>query len=318
MGKMKLNYESREKLRSEVSAYLAGSGLPNGKRIKLDKETLENLLFEEIVINPTKKVVVKLPVFSGDCLQYIDLSEVSFEDVSWGLLGKNDSDYFGVLSTLVLENGADRSAIARINNLREVVQNRKGEDRYAVKYTFTNAGIDFSKSFEAKHGNCVNISSCFFYGRDDENIMPNSVDRVVKLNIADSSVDIAIPKSIKLTAVNSDLHYISLLSRRIDAYDYIQGSHEALGGCNLDGTGISIELVVGKFKQAKQAKQLLVKLRFAYKNKWRGCYINNKLDCSQRESAAIKDERRQEYDVYESDYIKRVLGIIEEQTNNTK
>lgn len=323
MGKMKLNYKGRENLRSAVRTYIASQDCDLfGKKIKLDKETIESLLFEEVVINPIKGIKVKLPVFSGNCLQCIDLSEVSFEDVSWGLLGENDSDYFGILSTLCLENGADKKAIARIGELRRAQIAKKGQAKYGVEYTYTNAVIDLSKSFEAKRGNCVNISSCFFAHND--NMVPNSLDHVAKLNIADSNVSMPIPKNIILTAVDSDLNGTDLSTKIIDGYDYIaygygiikendKARHDALGGCNIRETGISIELVPGKFKQAEQSDKLLAKLCFVYSNQWRGCYVNNKLDRSQKESAIRREELKNAYDDYEKTYIEGILDTIKKQ-----
>lgn len=47
---------------------------------------LEDLLFEIITLNKEKGIKIKLPIWSGDFLKKIDLSEIDFTDVSWNSL----------------------------------------------------------------------------------------------------------------------------------------------------------------------------------------------------------------------------------------
>ena len=123
---MKLNYEGRQKLRKEVEARL--SLVPEGERIKLPKEILEQLLFEVDTVNlepPLETYKVKYLVWSGEFLRKVDLSEVSFDDVSW-FVGRGEG------------YGDDK-------------QKHKGYYQYGVKkinLSGTNAKIDLLKSVE--------------------------------------------------------------------------------------------------------------------------------------------------------------------------
>lgn len=317
MENFKLNYESRNKLRNEVYAYLSNETNQKklrGKKCKLPKEALEALLFEEVVINPSRGIIVKLPFFSGSFLRFLDLSEVSFEDVSWGLLSNYDSDFFGVLKKM-LALGVTDEAKGQIDKIRKDLHGGK------VEYLGTNAVIDLSKSFEAKHGKCINISCCCF---DGENIAPNSFNNASKMNITRSEITghMRIPENIELTAVRSDLKSLDLSSRKIDGYDFIHEDHRALGWCDLRNTGISIELVPGKFhqmyKDEESAKELRKGLKQAYEVYWQGCFCNGKRVSTYDERSARKSDINRAYRTYEQERINDVLDVIKETAKNKR
>ena len=349
MEKFKLNYESRKKLREDVSQEIKSKfeqkRIRQDAKIKLDKDVLETILFEEVLINPSLGIVVKLPVCSGLFLRGVDLSEVSFEDVSWGLLGKYGNDYFGILHTLLLAPGADKKAGERIEKLRESFGD------YLVNFSNTNATIDLSKSFEAKYGACVNISSCVL---SSVNIITNNFDHINRLNIFNSFVEMPIPSSIELTAYDSNLDDIDLSGRTIDGYDYLYGSPAALAHCSLQNTHISIKLVPGKFNmlgaesydfmvnvppllqiwdvfsdkektqkttesdQANEKKKIRTALRNVVYWKWEGCYLNGKLNISIPEKKEKRDIMKAEYEKEAQAYTKGILCSIKEQTKRKK
>ena len=122
-----------EKYREHVIERVEAN-VPLGKKIHLDKELLEALLFDTI----TRKdgVVVKIPVWSGSFLEKIDLSEVSFEDVSWGLLTDPKQD------------GWDEDTFNYILALSERLCKRP---QPVYGFGHTNAHIDFNTSYEAKY-----------------------------------------------------------------------------------------------------------------------------------------------------------------------
>lgn len=90
---------------------------PEGERIHIQKEILEQLLFGTVIMDtPTGQVLVKYIVWSGDFLSKIDLSEISFDDVLWDINVEDDDNYYS-------EN-----------------------EIYEINLSNTNAHIDFSKS----------------------------------------------------------------------------------------------------------------------------------------------------------------------------
>jgi len=80
----KLNMKERYFYRKEFETLLKTEF--KDQKVRISKDLLEQLLFEEIVLNKEKNIVIKLPIWSGDFLQNIDLSNVDFSNVSWTAL----------------------------------------------------------------------------------------------------------------------------------------------------------------------------------------------------------------------------------------
>lgn len=128
---------SKTKFREDIDIELSKLDAFNereDRRIKLDKDTLDRLLFDYYVDKDGK--IFKRVGFFSDNLDKLDLSEVSFEDVSF-----NGDNY-------------------------EFPGN---SDSYQVSFQFTNAVIDFSKSYEYKRDKKVIVSRFNFTGTDLSN-----------------------------------------------------------------------------------------------------------------------------------------------------
>ena len=94
-GKFELSLKQRYELRKMLEKEL--ENVPEGKRKKLPKSYLEQLLFETNVSIISNEVLeqygidiqsfksAKFPVWTGDFLSKLDLSEVSFDNVVWDL-----------------------------------------------------------------------------------------------------------------------------------------------------------------------------------------------------------------------------------------
>lgn len=139
---MGLNIYQRDKLRKSIEEILKHS--PNTKKVSIKKEVLEQLLFEEVVLNEKENIVIKLPVWSGEFLEKIDLSEVDFTNVSWGglyYLEKNNDildeedilEYYNALK----ENDSvgKEILIADINYFKE--SNLYGQRNNFIDYLFS-------------------------------------------------------------------------------------------------------------------------------------------------------------------------------------
>ncbi len=77
---MELNIESKKELRKRVLELL--EQVPEGTKIKLDSETLDELIFDKKT-SPDSNVVVKFPKFTGYFLRKLDLSELSLDGTYW-------------------------------------------------------------------------------------------------------------------------------------------------------------------------------------------------------------------------------------------
>ena len=64
---MKLSNKSKDELREKIAEQL--KEVPKGQRVQLDKDLLEDLLFEIITLNKEKGIKIKLPIWSGDFLK---------------------------------------------------------------------------------------------------------------------------------------------------------------------------------------------------------------------------------------------------------
>ena len=115
---MKINYQTREELRRMVEAKL--KNVPEGTKIHIDVSLLAELLFEEEILDQTTGNIGKIPVWTGDFLRKIDLSEVSFDGVCW--------DAEGYLSP------------QKEKKYSEAISN--------IDFSYTNANIDFTKAFQ--------------------------------------------------------------------------------------------------------------------------------------------------------------------------
>ncbi len=87
---MKISLTDKKEIREKVEAKL--KRVAKGKRIKLDKQLLEFLLFDEETMDKEKGLKAKVPVWSGEFLQKIDLSEVDFTNVLWST--RDNSDFY--------------------------------------------------------------------------------------------------------------------------------------------------------------------------------------------------------------------------------
>ena len=81
---MKLSTKSKDELRNLIEESV--TNIPEDLKLQLDSKILEDLLFETITIDKEKGIILKLPVWSGNFLKKIDLSQVDFTNVSWAIL----------------------------------------------------------------------------------------------------------------------------------------------------------------------------------------------------------------------------------------
>ena len=134
--------------REGVMKYL--ESFPAGANVQMDRKLLDSLLFDYV---NTSKGYVKLPVWSGEFLSKLDLSEISFKRVSWGFFAKGF--VYGSYKTDGVENSSYFDHLFK-NELAH------------IDYRNTNAKIDFSESFEALTGKDRRaiICHCDFSGTD--------------------------------------------------------------------------------------------------------------------------------------------------------
>lgn len=330
---MQLNYEGRQKLRKEVEKKLAL--VPEGERIELPKETLEQLLFEFCDLKLSddgKGLGVKYLVWSGEFLKKVDLSNVSFEKVFWNVLGDPYSNYscFGVKR---------------------------------IHLSGTNVRIDFEKTFSGINS----ISGCNFSGVDLSNnvIDISSYDCV---SISDSNFDntgikficedVALNPGI-FQLSNSSFRNVDFFNLTIDVSDFEYGGDHDIRNCDFYNSGLKIDFgekpTAEMLEFLKKNKTLFERTKYnPYKNDitdelgdelikeiitvddfgvinfWcdnfegiygfnkylkkgylAGCYVNGKKIPTPEERETKKSQLLSEYQKFEDETISSVLGEVD-------
>lgn len=328
---MKLSNNDKNELRQKIVERL--QSVPDGQRIHLDKDLLEDLLFNELVCNKENGETVKLPVWSGEFLRKIDLSEVSFDNVSWYFCTDGYEGYMLYYEKQIIDK--------EFCDLIEAKYFLRNNDM--VDYSYTNAKIDFSKSWEARHGE-IRIASCNFAGVDLSN--NNGIRNIEEIYICDLS-----NTKLKLTLDNfskENKNGDSIISRTnlssvdlseitqdaismIDCGDYNGG----VGGivddlCDLSNTGFNVILNPKVFKEqtihrSKDDGSVLTQnmleeifSRMIESGRLDGCYINGKLIKSKEERQAFAQEIIEEYEKMKDDIFDSVIGSIDEQVGHIK
>ncbi len=144
--------ESLIKLRQEAETLL--KEVPEGLKINLKKEYLEKLIFDKVVLDEEKGIVLRIPAWTGPFLSKLDLSEVSFDDVSWQIRRKPIGREVDTLLQLI----DDMKITGEFNPENLDMGQLDDIPKTTVDFSNTNAIIDFSKSFEAKYFDRLSIS----------------------------------------------------------------------------------------------------------------------------------------------------------------
>lgn len=307
---MKLNKQGKDEIRKLIEEKI--KDVPNGKRIHLDKEILEDLLFDEMVYNKESNGKLKLPKWSGDFLSKIDLSEVSFEDVSWRLLSSypDPSGYDDVF---------DEEAWNKVND-SDICQLNEGEK---VNYSNTNAKIDFTKSFEYKQLGKIKISECNFSGVDLSKNDMSKLGFVADSDLSNTKMvlspemfpdfDWAIFSEVNLSNVDFSKFTINGNDLLNDDLTYIMDPR-----CNLANTGINIVLNVEEinsdteFGNSSEDKKKMFK-QMLHNGYLVGCYVNGKKVHSSDESENLLISKKDEYEKMKQNIINNVSNSIDEQ-----
>jgi len=157
----KLDLEKRNELRKKILKEL--ENVPEGTRIKLDKKILDQLIFFKFKNKKTNEQC-KAPVWTGEFLRKLDLSELSFENAYLDILYFNETEvnkYEKRLFNSELCMNDDDSKVF-IEEYKNCNDEKILKGPYAFDFSYTNIKLDFksTKSITDR------ILSCNFEGVD--------------------------------------------------------------------------------------------------------------------------------------------------------
>lgn len=223
---MKLNKENKIQLRTKIEEQL--ENVPDGERIQLEKNLLEELLFETRVVEfrggEIKKVSVKYLVWSGPFLSKIDLSDISFDDVLWDVKRYSPDGYEKLYG---FQNLYEEYGIT------------------CIDLSNTNAKIDFSRAFGSDLDDVdLNISYCNFSNTDLSN---NFINYSFDAEYCDfSNTNLRFNYKIKDASIgfnNSILSDIDFSEYTVDETFFTEGDADVWAyNSNLSNTGLNIKI----------------------------------------------------------------------------
>lgn len=320
---MKLNEKSKIELREKIEELLLGA--PDGQRIHLDKDLLEGLLFDTIEPKSKDGVLAKLPVWSGNFLRKIDLSEVSFDGVAWSVLNQTSGPNYNMPWTSIGDNYGLHSDETEMRDWKY----RIIADGQKINYSYTNANIDFSSSWEAKVLGKSSFYLCDFSGIDLSNKDLSDVEVIMDCNLSNTGVKLSseqlyqryeigeVKKPLRIYRTSFSGNDLSNIEIAVD-YSYLR--HDI----DLSGTGAHIKYDVDSMASDKsifwhENEDLAMKKahistainKTTNEGFWDGCYVNGNLYFSDADKKGV-------YARYSQGIFDSVVGNIEEQIGNMK
>lgn len=341
---MKLNLKSRDELRYLIEEKLVD--VPEGQRIHLDKELLEQLLFETSVVELSdndemkgKKIVAKHLIWSGSFLSKIDLSEVSFDDVIWNVI-YDEGVYFA----------------------NDVINLYEKYDIKEINLSNTNAKIDFSKSFGRKYKNDwdVELMCCNF---SNTNLSNNLIDynfTAEKCNFSNTSLSVNFKNDCSIRFYTSILSGLDFSKCVVDETAFGEEYQRyVVFDCDLSNTGLRVKTsnipsdIFSKYKKwlglrdslniddisEVEKKKINFEMNQLYidtsgyrdslegmhylgeviaKGYLIGCYVNDKPIVSKEQRQVFSQEKLEEYEEYKNELFNSVNNDIEEQIRRMK
>ncbi len=256
------------------------------ERLIIPKDSIEMLLFNEHIDKDGK--VYKTIGYFYDNLRYIDLSEVSFEDVSFDFRSYKD-----------------------------------GNDKQIIKLGGINAKIDFMKSYEMRKFGHLVLSNISFYGldlsknnyNDEHGVSVFHNAHVVNCEFGHTNLKITTPE---VHFYDSSLYGVDLSELEM----YPDDALKTFNNCDLKYTGLKIKIddtvnpdsiksimnspkfegcFVGKTKiTSKNEKQEKAEILFYDYEAWRDAMIDDICsDLDKQVNGSKKNTLKKEYDPLE-------------------
>lgn len=281
--------------------------VPEGTRIRIDKDVLEQLLFDRYLVVMMQDLKTDLAgqrlfvkMISNELpspLSKIDLSEVSFDNVCWN----GDSIQYCVEEVV----GADKKDLTRTKK---------------VQLINTNAKIDFSKAqpIEEHSEKICKVKSIDFRGTYLENNNIKGCYYFYNCDFHDTGITFDLTGESHISFNSCNLEGVNLSNQTVDETAFTDGGSKntRIYACNLKNTGLKIES--DNFK--KQPDELNNLYNMLFDGLLVGCYINEReiSTHSKEERKTISEAKKEEYDSYCEEIIDKVTNDLDEQIKKVK
>jgi len=333
--KQKLGKERIDKLRTKIIELL--KDVPQGQRIKIDNDILDDLIFFKGKNKEGK--VIKVPVWTGEFLRKIDLSEISFENAFF-------QDGYSLDS---IDEEMDAEDISKFKSKNGgYIAPFVNENSTSIDFSYTNANIDFSKVYTPT------IYDCNFEGVDLSKSNVECLTTIMDSNFKNTNITFNFNSKF-FFYTDSDFSGNDFSNSNVDANAFYLDTIRHLGGSNFSNTGLNInyeepdipqeyyeackelekleklpkeeqsgeefrlkrnqyEQIVGSFSEEVKFKEVFE--GYINEGKFDGCYINGKKVLSKEERQVIAQEKKLEYENMQDELLSSVIDNIEQQTNS--
>lgn len=309
---MKLNAKGLEELRIHILKML--ETVPEGERIKLDKELLDDLIFFK---GKNKKgEVIKVPIWTGQFLRKLDLSELSFKNVYFGI-GNEIYDH----TDESIEKIMDAEPVERFRKYYSnagqcfdyvppvIVNQLKRHMLYIIDFSYTNINVNFKEIY----GDAIECTN--FSGVDLSKSNASSIKWAYKCNFSNTNLklDFSINDD-ELGLNNCDFSFNNFEGQTLDSilleFDKNQVYSNGVNNCIFWNTGLSIDSLND---ESKTTVAKLIK-----KNNLNGCYVNGVYIKNIEERKAVAAKKYEEYLEYQKSILSSIESRVENQTRKRK
>ena len=343
------SFEGREKFRISIRNLLLdviADMKDSDLKIKLPNDILEQLLFEEIVINKKENIKAKVLVLTNsEVFRKLDLSHFDFSDVLWSFHSnvwdcvqehgyenclRDLNCWRDLLSMFKIPNSNDFSKGKPIyddeNYVLEQLDRIIKTERlglmfngYILDFSETNANIDLSQSFSARHCNFPDIRLCEFRGCNVYfSEMPKNGCWVSGCDFSNSKIKL--PKSVCLSR-DPIIGVNSIVCNKFDNCDLSQTeidiTYDVVGIVSAGSFKNSgIKLVLGQRYLVDRWNEVIDFIYDSFKHRIRDEYIGCCLDEQLFHALTFRSDNEEEKEVEE--LIDIVAYSIYDQVNSKR
>lgn len=293
---MKLNKSAKKELRASIEEQL--KQVPDGQRVHLDKELLEDLIFFK---GKSKNgTIIKVPIWTGHFLRKIDLSEVSFDNVCF--IYDGGTIFGGSFEDIMSDKFASQFEKSNYYRDSKVAPFVRQDNRLhnMIDFSGTNIDIDFSKIY------CDAIEHTDFSGVDLSKSNFQCLTRIIDCNFSGTKISIDFNSDRDIMFNSTDFSFNDFSQSSIDSFMiFYDGVHDCkFHYCIFSNTGLKIRHIYDNSENDK---------RFGYVLKsglLENCFVNDKKILSKAEKQALASEKLREYEAYKEELFSSVESSI--------